>query len=161
MKLPCPDETSEEATLCEYCDARHWVHWHVPQETFTKSWSQKRKNALQGVKPGVSDHWIILPSATGYLLVVIELKRQHGNTPTNEQISFLHAIDAVTNVVPVCCYGAAEAIEVLEGLMFMNYEPLDRCNERMEKLWEKRQKTAQKPKKTPKTAKNTENDLPY
>lgn len=114
-----------------------------------------------GVRSGVSDHWVILPSAKGYLLVVIELKREYGNTPTDDQITFLRQIDQVTNVVPVCCYGADEAIEVLEGLMFMNYKPLDRCWERTNKLAENRAKNAEKPKKTRKTSETEKNDCPF
>lgn len=165
MALPCPDETTEEELLCDYCDLHGWQHWHVPQETFTTSWKQKMKNKRQGVKAGVSDHWIVLPTNRGkHLLVAIELKRKRGNTPTNEQIEFLESLDRVDNVVPVCCYGADEAIEMLEELRKYQTTLLDLYNDRMMKLKSKRkirenpQKSDKTPKNTPKSAKN---DLPY
>lgn len=164
MTLTCPDETSEEEALSDYCEERGWTHWHVPQETFTKSWAQKLKNKRQGVRAGVSDHWVVLPTCKNYLLVVIELKRKRGNTPTDEQIEFLEDLDKVTNVVTVCCYGADEAIDVLEELRQYDTTLLDLCNDRMMRIKNRRQKRQNKPK-TPKKLKNTgkteKNDLPY
>lgn len=161
MRQPCPTETEEEVTLSNYCDAQHWVHWHVPQETYTTSWKQKAKNKAQGVLEGVSDHWVILPTCKGHLLVVIELKRQWGNTPTDAQIKFLNDIDAVTNVVPVCCYGADEAIQVLKELREYKTSALDKCLERTEKLRKKRENPSKKPRKLVKTSQNAKNILPY
>lgn len=164
MVLPCPDETSEEEALSDYCDTCGWTHWHVPQETFTKSWAQKRKNKRQGVRPGVSDHWVVLPTNKNYLLVAIELKRQRGNTPTDEQIQFLEDLDKVTNVVTVCCYGAQEAIDVLEELRKYDTTTLDLCNDRMTRIKlgrERRKNNPKKPKNQEKTGKSGENDLPY
>lgn len=164
MTLTCPDETSEEEALSDYCEEHGWTHWHVPQETFTKSWAQKLKNKRQGVRAGVSDHWVVLPTCKNYLLVVIELKRKRGNTPTDEQIEFLEDLDKVTNVVTVCCYGADEAIDVLEELRRYDTTMLDLCNDRMMRIKSRRQKRRNKPK-TPKKPKNTgkseKNDLPY
>lgn len=164
MTLPCPDETSEEEALSDYCDMNGWTHWHVPQETFTKSWSQKRKNKRQGVRAGVSDHWVVLPTCKGHLLVAIELKRQHGNTPTDEQIEFLEDVDKVTNVVTVCCYGAGEAIDVLEELKKYETTTLDLCNDRMNRIKLRRQirkKRKKQKKNTEKPVKTPKDELPY
>lgn len=162
--IPCPDETAEEIALAEYCSARGLVHWHVPQETFTTSWKQKKKNKEMGVREGVSDHWIILPTCKKTLLVVIELKRKHGNTPTDAQIQFLEDLDRVDNVVTVCCYGADEAIDMIEELEKYQTTMLDLCNDRMLRIKANRKKR-QKQQKTAKISKNIvkseKNNLPY
>lgn len=155
----CPTETEEEITFSNWCDAHGYTHWHVPQETFTKSWQQKAKNKAMGVLPGVSDHWVVLPTPRkpDGSLVVIELKRQFGNTPTDEQIRFLRTMEKVDNVTAVCCYGANEAITLCEQLQNGVFTTFDECWERTNNLAEKR---AKKTKKTEKSLK-TENDLPY
>lgn len=141
----CPSEDVEETLLHEYCEAKGLTNWHVPQETYTTSWQQKRKNKLKGVLEGVSDHWIILPTARwGVILLVIELKRQHGNTPTDAQIKFIHDIDKVDNIAAFCAYGADEAIKVIEELQCGVTHTLERCEERLEKIFENRQKKTKK-----------------
>lgn len=112
----------------------------------------------------MSDHWVVLPTCKNYLLVAIELKRQRGNTPTDEQIRFLEDLDKVTNVVAVCCYGAQEAIDVLEELRKYNTTTLDLCNDRMIRIKlgrERRKNNPKKSKNQEKTEISGENDLPY
>lgn len=155
----CPHETDEEIALSDYCKERGFTHWHVPQETYTDSWKQKAKNKAMGVLEGVSDHWIILPT-TAFIkesLLVIELKRQFGNTPTNAQIKFLKAIGNVQNIGSVCCYGADEAIKVIEEVEKGDFTTFNKCNERMYKIEENRKKRRKISKKSPKS----KNDLPY
>lgn len=158
MRTPCPTETSEEIDFSNYCKARGLVHWHVPQETYTTSWAQKSKNKAMGVLEGVSDHWVRVPLKTGgYGLVVIELKRLWGNTPSDAQIKFIHQMDEINNVAPVCCYGAEEAIAVIEEIEKGDFTTYDKCWQRMTKIEENRRKRA---KNKEKMAKN-KNVLPY
>lgn len=155
----CPTETAEEITLSQYLDSRGFTHWHIPQETFTTSWKQKAKNKAMGVVSGPSDHWLILPTPPhpNGTLLAIELKRQFGNTPTDEQIKFMHNLEKVDNCGAVCCYGADEAIKVIEELERGEFETYDRCWERTLKIEENRKNKRKSPKKPQKS----ENDLPY
>lgn len=168
----CPIEYEEEVSFCEYCDRRGFTHWHVPQETYTDSWKQKAKNKAQGVLEGVSDHWVILPTEKwGVILLVIEFKRQFGNTPTPAQIDFIHKIDQVDNVLPFCAYGCQEAVDVIEELeQGIDQQTLRVCEQRLEKIHESRQKRQKTAKNTQNVAKKkndrddlppAENDLPY
>lgn len=157
MNKYCPSETEEEIAFREWCDSKGYLNFHIPQETFTKSWQQKVKNKEMGVLAGVSDHWVKLPTPKHPQgsLVVIELKRQFGNTPTDEQIKFMLSMEQIDNVTAVCCYGAQEAIKVCEELNVGKYETFDKCWERSNKIIKNRQNNAKKIKKSPKT------DLPY
>lgn len=155
----CPSETEEEIAFSDYCKSKGYTHWHVPQETFTKSWKQKQKNKEMGVMSGVSDHWVKLPTPKhpNGSLVVIELKRQFGNTPTDEQINFMLSMEEIDNVTAVCCYGAEEAIKVCKELNVGKYTTFDLCWERTNKLIKNRQKA----KKMRKITEKPQNNLPY
>lgn len=150
-----PLEDDEESALCGYCDLLGYVHWHVPQETYTTSWKQKAKAKKLGVHSGVSDHWVKVPTPTGHQLFVIEMKRQKGNTPTDEQIKFIREMNEIENVKACCAYGSAEAISVLEEAKSGVYNTYQKLTERMEKIAENREKKAKNSKKPQKTV------LPY
>lgn len=153
----CPTETEEEIALSDYCNLMKLRHFHVPQETYTTSWKQKAKNKAQGVSSGVSDHWIVVPTKSGKKLVVIELKRQFGNTPSDEQISFINDINEINNVEATVCYGADEAINVIQGIVKGDYGSYNDCQKRMKKIEENRKNRA----KIKKSVKNEKNVLPY
>lgn len=168
----CPTETEEEEALNYYCEAHGYQHWHVPQETFTKSWKQKAKNKAQGVKPGVSDHWVVVPNtAFGTILFVFELKKQFGNTPSDDQLLFVKGLDRVVNVAPTVCYGADEAITIIEESLVGKLDMFDKCNERVDKLIASREieidydkfviKSRKIKQKRTKSNENDKNDLPY
>lgn len=159
MDKYCPTEDVEEARFSSWCDERKYLHWHVPQETYTTSWKQKAHNKSLGVKAGVSDHWVKIPTPNRPwgVLVVIEFKRQFGNTPTDEQIAFLNSLDTIDNIAPVCCYGCDEAIKMVEELEDGVFTTYDACWERMKKIEENRKNR----QKSPKKRKKSENDLPY
>ena len=113
----CPIEYDEEVAFSDYLEERGFVHWHVPQETFTKSWGTKMKNKKQGVRKGVSDHWVIVPTKMGFkVLVALEMKRQRGGTVSDEQIEFLRALNAAQGVLGVVALGAEQAIRVVEAV---------------------------------------------
>lgn len=158
----CPIEDVEEEMLSDYCKLLGLNHWHVPNETYTPSFAQKRKNEALGVQSGVSDHWIRIKNGTGEKLIVIEMKRQFGNTPTDKQIAFIEDMNKLDDVYACCCYGGEEAIKVLDEMRQDVYNTYYDCLMRMQKLKEKRQKTTEKPKNVQKKNKKVEkNDLPY
>lgn len=155
----CPTEDEEEAEFSRWCREKGYTHWHVPQETYTTSWKQKAHNKSLGVMSGVSDHWVKVKVRTNKLeafwaLLVIEMKRQFGNTPTDDQIKFIHEMEEIPGVTAVCCYGADEAKKVVEELENHKFDMFDFCTERMRKIEENRQKRAKNKEKI-------KNDLPY
>lgn len=127
----CPSEDDEEHALSDYCDLRGWVHWHVPQETYTKSWGVKMKSKRLGVRKGVSDHWVIVPTKFGQKLVAIEMKRRKGGTVSDEQYEFIEEINKVNEVQGFIARGAEEAIEIVEDVEKNNEQKL---KERLKKI---------------------------
>ena len=144
-----PLEYDEECALSDYLDRRHFIHWHVPQETYTKSWAQKRKNAAMGVRKGVCDHWVVIPTKMGFkMLVAIEMKRTKGGTVSDEQIEVINELNAAQGVLAVVCYGADEAIRVVRAIEKnnageTNYLSLENTKKR------------KNPRKSPKKPKNS------
>lgn len=170
MEKYCPTEDVEESEFSRWCEEQGLTHWHVPQETYTDSWKQKAHNKSLGVLEGVSDHWVIIPTPhhPNGSLIVIEFKRQFGNTPTPAQIKFLLALGAVDNVGTVCCYGCEEAKQLVLEMQEGDFTTYDKCWARTNKLIEERAKraenkakSAKKRVKSPKKAENPKNDLPY
>ena len=102
-----PTEFEEECAFSEYLDDNGYVHYHVPQETYTKSWGIKMKNHRIGVRKGVCDHWVVIPTKMGHtLLVAIEMKRLKGGVVSQEQKDFIKAVSKCKDVLAVICYGA-------------------------------------------------------
>jgi hypothetical protein len=64
---------------------------HIPQETFTKSWSIKNKNKAMGVRAGVPDMIIVYPHAVLFL----ELKRLDGGVLSKAQKFWLDALNGI------------------------------------------------------------------
>lgn len=107
-----PTEHEECITLVNYLDLKGYKYTHIPNETFTKSWSQKRKNKEAGVKKGVPDYLIILPVG----LLFIEMKRKKGSTTSQEQHEWIEALNKLNGVEAVICKGADMAIEYIEKI---------------------------------------------
>lgn len=108
-----PEEV-ECILLVEYLDillsqSKIVEYSHTAQETYTKSWQQKRKNKRMGVRSGVPDYIIITPTR----VLFIEMKRLKGGRLSLTQ---KHWIDAINNT---CCIatvanGFQEAKKFLE-----------------------------------------------
>lgn len=63
----------------------------------------------EGWRPGVPDYLIVTPKKT----LFIEMKRMKGSKVSDAQNEWLNALNN-TGVTAVVCYGANEAIEVIE-----------------------------------------------
>lgn len=50
------------------------VYSHIPNETYTTSWNQKKNNRLKGVRAGVPDYIIVIKG----IVVFLEMKRIKG-----------------------------------------------------------------------------------
>lgn len=68
-------EHAHAVLFANWLRANNYFFHHSPNETHTKSWSQKRKNTLEGVASGFPDYCIILKRGS---LLFIELKKARG-----------------------------------------------------------------------------------
>ena len=110
-----PLETVEQQALAHYLRANGYVFYKSPSETFTKSWSQKRKNKLEWVTKWYPDITIILKR---WSLLFIELKRKKKSLSrvSNEQKFWINELNNINNVQAEVCYWAAEAISLIERI---------------------------------------------
>lgn len=106
-----PTEFEEQVALRQYCDIKRYAYFAVPNETYTTSYNQKRRNRAKGVVKGVPDFWCIV---NGHL-VAIELKRVKGGRASPEQVDWIDRLRDV-GVLAIIAKGADEAIAYLERL---------------------------------------------
>lgn len=111
MSLPLPSEYEEQVALRQYCDLMGYAYFAVPNETYTSSWNQKRRNRAKGVVKGVPDFWCIV----GDKLLAIELKRLKRSVISPEQKIWLERLSAA-GVHTKVAYGADEAIAFITNL---------------------------------------------
>lgn len=115
-KLTLPTEDQECYWLVDYLNelkqkGKVLMYSHIPNETFTKSWSVKVKNKKLGVSRGFPDYVILTPKG----MIVIEMKRSKGGVVSPEQNQWLigFSLQGIENHV---CRGFEEARQVLKTL---------------------------------------------
>jgi hypothetical protein len=89
MTLPVPTEEVEQRIVVQYCQIKGYPMFHVPNSTYTKSWSIKRRNTDLGVSAGVPDLFVIVRNQ----LIAIEMKRVKGGTTSGEQKIWLERLN--------------------------------------------------------------------
>ena len=128
-------EHDEAVALVETLDLMNISLWHIPQETFTPHWGVKMRNKKEGVRKGISDYLIYLPSERCKLkkgiLLWIELKKPRnrkksgefcalssdGITIYPEQEDFIKKMNTVGNVQGQICFGAEEAVAFVQNFL--------------------------------------------
>ena len=133
-----PTEDSEEFALTAWLDANGYTHFHVPQETFTRSWGVKMKSKKLGVRRGVPDHWVIVPTSGVNILVAIEMKRTQGGVISDYQFAMIHKLNDCKGIIALVANGSEEAIEIVELVRKEKWEKIDEKIEKFEKKREKR-----------------------
>src|SRR5687768_1125659 len=108
-------EYSECVTLVDFLERmkiRGYVinFTHVPNETYTPSQNQKRKNRALGVKPGFPDYIILTPKE----MIVLEMKRPRGGKVSKEQKEWLLQLWRL-GIQAVVCNGYDEAEAYLKS----------------------------------------------
>lgn len=108
-------EFDECIALVEYLDIlkrqkkiRNYTH--IPNETYTTSWNQKRKNKQMGVASGFPDYVI----AANNELILIEMKREKNSTTSIEQKLWIEDLNKINNVEARVCRGFKEAKAFLD-----------------------------------------------
>lgn len=104
-------EDQEQELLVQYCDLRGIPRFRVPNETFTRSWNQKRKNKALGVSAGVPDLFLIV----GKKLIAIEMKRTVNGVTSPAQKAWLEKLNKA-GVPAQVCKGHEEAIKFIEEM---------------------------------------------
>lgn len=115
--LPLPTEDEECVLLVDYLNALRMQKkirrfTKIPNETFTKSWSQKRKNKRQGLNPGFPDYVILLKRR----ILFIEMKRRKLSTVSPEQQEWHRDLQEL-NLGIYVCRGFDEAKAAVEAAL--------------------------------------------
>lgn len=112
-----PLEDDECYTLAEYLETLRLqgkvrVYTHTANETYTKSWKQKRRNTRMGVKPGIPDYIIV----TSHDVLFIEMKRTTSGQLSKHQKVWLRELDGKPTKA-VMCRGFDEARKYIEAII--------------------------------------------
>lgn len=115
--LPVKSEHAETVDFAEwlfYMQAQGKIDLYskIAHETYTKSWSIKRKNKTEGVKPGVPDFIVVV---NGWVLFP-ELKRMKGGVVSPEQKEWILKLQN-KQTAAIVAKGASEAIKFIETYM--------------------------------------------
>lgn len=89
----------------EWLEAKGYKYTSVPNNTFTKSWKQKARNDLLGLRSGFPDLVVI---AEGHF-IAIEMKKRKGGRATPNQLSWVKALTEA-GIPAKVCNGCDEAI---------------------------------------------------
>jgi hypothetical protein len=126
-------EDMEQMNLVRFLDRNNLLFTHIPNSTWTPSWSQKHKNKHMGVRRGFPDMVICIPknkSKDGEpWLLFIELKKKRkmlksgkpsksrpGTTPEQDEwLEFLGGVPGNTAATVSC--GAYEAKQFIVDYM--------------------------------------------
>lgn len=110
-------EFQEQCLVVEYLEmllshGKVKVFSAVPNNTFTKSWVQKRKQVAEGVRPGVPDMIIVTENHCLFL----EMKKQKGGTLSAYQKEWIQALQG-KKVVATVAKGFDQARVVIDSLL--------------------------------------------
>ena len=111
-----PTELQEQTMVVQYLEllknsGKIIAYCGLPNNTWTKSWSQKRKQTLEGVKKGFPDLVIV----TKDLVMFLEMKRIKGGVLSQEQNDWLEVLPGKTTVSAVA-KGFDEAKKIIDKL---------------------------------------------
>ena len=114
MPIPILSEYQEQCLLVQYLELKGLLFSKIAQETFTRSWGIKMKNKMSGVRPGVPDMIIILPTQK---LLFIEMKRSKGGRLSPEQDKWIKELNNCHGVIATEAHGFEEAKNIIDHLL--------------------------------------------
>ena len=80
-----PTEDQEQEAFVQWLRLKGYPHFRVPNETYTRSWSQKAKNKKLGVSSGVPDLAVVVPGCLGMDTATMCLERIYHHIPIRIQ----------------------------------------------------------------------------
>ena len=114
-----PLEDDEQADFISWLAHQGLKHTAIPNNTYTTSYNQKRKNKRLGLNPGFSDLVVLVSpeqskDGEGYMLC-IEMKRQRGGVQSEYQKGWERAINGLQshNVQYYLAKGSEEAKNIV------------------------------------------------
>lgn len=108
---PLVTEDDIQETVVEYCELKHIVAVHIPNES-KRSVSYGAKMKRMGLRKGFPD--IFIPTARqGFYGLFIELKRDRKSRVSAEQTAWITYLNK-QGYKAMICYGATEAINEIE-----------------------------------------------
>lgn len=105
-----PLEEEEQKLVVEWLKIKKIKHTAIPNSTFTPYFNQKTKNKKMGLNPGLPDLLICLPK----ILLFIEMKRNDGSKPSEQQKEWIDTLNKYESVVAVVCNSYEEAKKQVE-----------------------------------------------
>lgn len=111
MAVDVPTEDEEQAVVVQYLELKGHKFSHIPNSTFTKSWSVKNRNKRLGVRPGLPDLFCIIH----YTAIWIEMKRTKGGVLSQAQKDWIQTLEDAGQTVWVC-KGADAAIKKIQEI---------------------------------------------
>lgn len=109
MKLGAED--IEQIKVVNFCRDNGLPYFHVPNSTYTKFESVKKRNKMMGVSPGVPDLFVLVGSHT----IAIEMKSLTG-TATKAQKEWINKLSNA-GVPAMVCKGHKAAIQFISGFL--------------------------------------------
>jgi hypothetical protein len=116
-------EDHEQSEFVSWLEYNRLKLTAIPNSTYTKSWSQKRKNHRTGLRPGFPDLVVIIQphqskDGSGWFLC-IEMKRRKNGVVSASQKSWIESINSlnIATVKSVVCKGSDEAIQYVADLL--------------------------------------------
>ena len=110
-----PLEIHEQIAVIDYLQilkesGKIVLYTALPNNTYTDSWTQKKKMTLEGVRKGYPDICVVGPRS----MFFIEMKRLKGGVVSPHQKEWIEAINAV-GISARVCKGFDEAKEFIDG----------------------------------------------
>jgi len=112
VTLPVPTEDVEQRIFVQWLEWKGYRFTSVPNSTYTKSWSQKRKNTATGLRAGFPDMIVIANDK----FMCVEMKRTVGGSTTPQQKEWVEALN-IANIPAAVCKGSSQAIDFVEGII--------------------------------------------
>ena len=127
MTNTVPTEHEEQVQIFRWADLYSTefpalkMLYAIPNGSY-KSKQSARKFAAEGLKSGVPDICLPVPSADGkYHALYIELKKQKGGKVSEQQMEWIGALQFYSNFA-VVCRGADEAIDTIMSYLDMDIQ---------------------------------------
>lgn len=157
-----PTEDDIQKALVQWLEIKKYKFWHTPNEIWTPSWSQKVRNKELGVKSGIPDMTILIPTECGVTTLYLEIKRSNGVMSDNQK-EWGSILSEAEGAEYRCVHGLNECISIIEAIQNgidskkIAIEKMHNINSTTSKIEENRKKRRKIVKKSPKS----KNDLPY
>lgn len=116
--LPVLSEYQECLLLVDYLNilkaqGKIIAYTHIPNETYTTSWSVKRKNKALGVSSGFPDYIIL----TRDKIIFLEMKREKAGLISDKQIKWLLNLDSYDNTIARAAHGFKKAKKLIDEVL--------------------------------------------